>query len=353
MNAQVGNVGAQAEQAQAILPKDVLDRVPVAMIMVDSAGAIKMVNAETERIFGYTRSEMLGRPVELIIPGRFRDVHPGFRQGFFQSPDARPMGAGRELFALRKDGSEFPVEIGLNPIQTNDGLMVLSAIVDITERKQREEQIRTALNEKSLLLGEIHHRVKNNLQMIDSLLDLHALRINDESVREVLRDSQNRIRSMSLIHQTLYQSNDFARVDFQRFMDSLLPLLLESYAPHTERITLSIDAHHIQLPINTAIPCGLAVNELVTNALKHAFNDGAGGNIWVELTHAAENQAALSVSNDGTPIPAHLDVMSMNTLGMQLVSLLSQQLHGSVEVQLAEPVRFSMRFPYATHEGGS
>jgi len=333
-------------EAQNMLSEDILNRIPVAMLMVNSAGIVRMANAEAERIFGYTRSEMLDQYIEMFVPFRFRDRHPGFRHGFFQTPDARPMGAGRDLFALHKDGSEFPVEIGLNPIETEQGLMVLSAVVDITERKQREVEIRAALNEKNLLLGEIHHRVKNNLQMIDSLLDLQSSQIDDERVRNLLRDSQNRIRSMSLIHQTLYQSRDFARVDFQRFMDSLLPLLLESYSSDSDSIKLRMDANNIQLPINTAIPCGLAVNELITNALKHGFRDGRSGQIQVDLTRESPTQLALTVSNDGAPIPEALDVLKGSTLGIQLVNLLAQQMHGSVEVHRADPVRFSMHFPY-------
>src|SRR5438067_846350 len=128
------------------------------MVMINQNGSMEMVNAQAERVFGQHRDEMLGQSIEMLVPERFRQAHPGLRGAFFRDPLSRPMGAGRDLYALRKDGSEFPVEIGLNPIETEEGPMVLSAIVDISDRKHREEGIQAALREKDILLGEIHHR---------------------------------------------------------------------------------------------------------------------------------------------------------------------------------------------------
>ncbi len=262
--------------AQALRKSDerfrqVVEFAPNAMVMVNADGQIEMVNAQAEQMFGYGRAELVGRSMELLVPHHFRGHHPAMRASFFSAPSSRPMGAGRDLFALRRDGTEFPVEIGLNPIETADGLMVLSSIIDISDRKQKEEKIQAALKEKDILLGEIHHRVKNNLQIIYSLLDMQAARIDDDELVTMLRDSQNRIRSMALIHQTLYQSKDFARVDFGSFLDVLVPTLASSYGANVGQIRLLAAAEDVLLPLSTAIPCGLVVNELVTNALKHAF----------------------------------------------------------------------------------
>ena len=323
----------------------VVEAAPNAMVMIGPAGHIEMVNAQAERVFGYERSEMLGRPIEFLVPTRFRAHHPGLRTAFFSDPHSRPMGAGRDLYGLRKDGSEFAVEIGLNPIETEDGEMVLSAIVDISDRKQKEERIQAALKEKDTLLGEIHHRVKNNLQVVHSLLDLQSDLITDEKVIGILRESQNRIRSMALIHQTLYESKDFVQVDFSNFLETLAPTLISSYGVDADRVTLTIEAAQVQLPINAAIPCGLIVNELISNALKHAFPDGRTGEIAIELAPEADGRAMLSVSDSGVGFPPGIDLAQTTTLGLQLVSLLTDQLGGELEVHLANPTRFILRFP--------
>jgi PAS domain S-box-containing protein len=323
----------------------VVEAAPNAMVMVNSAGLIEMVNAQAERVFGYSRDEMLGRPVEFLMPQRFHHFHPDLRQSYNASPQSRPMGGGRDLNARRKDGSEFPVEIGLNPIQTEDGPMVLSAIVDISDRKQKEERIQAALREKDILLGEIHHRVKNNLQLIDSLLDLQLSQVDDASVLGMLRDCQNRIRSMVLIHQTLYQSKDFAQVDFASFIDSLMPTLVASYGKDQERISLGMSGVSVHLALNAAIPCGLIVNELITNAFKHAFPDDRRGRITVDLDSEDGGLVRLAVTDDGIGIPKDIDIEQTSTLGLQLVSLLTEQVGGTLEIQRVNPTSFVLRFP--------
>lgn len=323
--------------------RQVVESAPNAIVMINSDGVIEMVNTQTERIFGYLRSEMLGQSIELLIPTRFRQQHPGLRNFFFSDPHSRPMGKGRDLYALRKDGSEFPVEIGLNPIETDEGTKVLSAIVDISDRKQKEQKIEAALEEKNILLGEIHHRVKNNLQIVHSLLDLQSTRINDEAVLEMLRDSQNRIRSMALIHQTLYQSNDFARVNFSNVLEVLVPSLMESYGVDSGAVEFSINANEVLLPLNLAIPCGLVINELVTNALKHGFPAHRAGKISIELLKQ-DDQVLLAVSDNGVGVPPDFDITKRTTLGLQLVSLLADQINAQLTIEKANPTRFALKF---------
>jgi PAS domain S-box-containing protein len=321
------------------------DRIPVAMVVVNLQGMITRVNRLAETTFGYAGAELLGQPVELLVPERYRSAHPGYRRGFQAHATARPMGAGRDLSGLRKDGSEFPVEIGINPVETGEGAMVLTVILDLSERKQNETRIRDALREKELLLEEVHHRVKNNLQVIHSLLDLQLLKISDPDLVTMLRDSQNRIRSMSMIHQTLYQSHDFARVDFRQFLGELLPSLMDSYGMVAGHVAIHIESNQVKLPINEAIPCGLIVNELVSNALKHGFPGQRRGTVHVLLEQENDGSVSLSISNDGIPIPADQNLERTGSLGLQLVRLLTRQLQGTLEVQRAHPTRFTVRVP--------
>ena len=318
-------------------------RMPVAMIVVDHQGTISRANGLAESTFGYDSGELLGLSVEALVPDRFRAHHPRFRQGFTSEEHARPMGAGRDLSGRRKDGSEFPVEIGNNPVVTGEGPMVLSVIVDLTERKLAEQRIKDALLQKDLLLREVHHRVKNNLQVVHSLLDLQAMKVKDPDVVNALRDSQNRVRSMSLIHQTLYQSSNVAQVDFTQFLNELMVGLTEAYRSATGRVEIHMQAEGVRLPINEAIPCGLIINELVSNALKHGFADGRSGAIWIKLQQDGKH-VTVQVANDGAAIPEEHDLRRSGSLGLQLVNLFTRQIRGKLEVQRADPVSFTIRF---------
>jgi len=321
----------------------VVEATPNAMVMTDQEGRIRLINTQTERLFGYSRPELLGQSVEMLVPERFRHHHPELRAAFYADSRTRPMGVGRDLYGLRKDGSEFSVEIGLNPIETDEGTMVLSAITDISDRKREESRMRASLKEKDILLGEIHHRVKNNLQIVDSLLGLQSGSILEVGVQDILRESQNRIKSMALIHQLLYQSNDFARMDFSTFLDTLVPTLASSYGADPDRVALSINASGVRLPLSVAVPCGLMANELISNALKHAFPGDRHGEIRVDLSARPDGQILLSVEDNGVGIPDDLDLAQTVTLGLQLVMLLTDQVGGKMVVRRAAPTRFALQ----------
>jgi two-component sensor histidine kinase len=193
------------------------------------------------------------------------------------------------------------------------------------------ERIQASLQEKEVLLQEIHHRVKNNLQIISSLLSLQASRLEEPRALDALRDSQDRVRSMALVHEKLYQSPDLAQIDFADYAHALTRSLFSSYQARAPEIALRTQIDDIPLSIDRAMPCGLILSELVSNALKHAFPSGRTGEITVGL-HAQDDCVVLVVADDGVGLPADLDFSNPGSLGMKLVVTLVEQLGGSIEL---------------------
>ncbi|GAI89221.1 unnamed protein product, partial [marine sediment metagenome] len=196
---------------------------------------------------------------------------------------------------------------------------------DITERKRAGDQIKASLKEKEVLLREIHHRVKNNLQIISSLLNLQSRYIKDKQVLHVFQESQDRIKSMVLIHKKLYQSKDLARIDFAEYVRSLIADLFRSYKADYGLITLKTNIDNVFLGIDTAIPCGLIINELISNSLKYAFPEGGQGEIRIELHPEKEGKFTLIVSDSGVGFPKDLDFRNTESLGLQLACTLVDQ----------------------------
>jgi two-component sensor histidine kinase len=210
---------------------------------------------------------------------------------------------------------------------------VFVSIIDITERKHNEEQISASLKEKDILLKEVNHRVKNNLQVISSLLNLQVKHIKDPADVEVFRECQNRVKSMVFIHEKLYKSQDFARIDFSSYMRTLTGTLFQSYGVSSDRISLDIDVQDgLTLGVDRAIPCGLIINELVSNALKYAFSENCTGLIRISAK-SSDGIYTLMVSDNGKGIPPGLDYRHAKSLGMQLVNTLTDQLEGSLELE--------------------
>ena len=323
-----------------------VEAAPNGMLLTDKDGAIVMANSMAEIQFGYTRSELVGQKITMLVPLRFRERHPDLQDTYFHNPTSRAMGEGRDLFALHKDGREFPVEIGLNPINTAQGLMILASVLDITERKRQEEQLKSALKEKEVMLAEIHHRVKNNLQIIDSLIAMQLDNVSDEKARFLLTDSQNRIKSMAVIHQTLYQSQDFSNVDISMVISGLINNLAHSYGtPGNPNVKVHVETDNFTMPIENSIPLGLIINELVSNAFKHAFPNNQAGTITISLKKLPDQKAILEISDNGVGL-ANKSARE-DSLGLRLVEALSDQLEAELSIQPANPTCFTVIMPIA------
>ncbi len=221
---------------------------------------------------------------------------------------------------------------------------VIEYVRDITERKRAEEALKASLQEKEVLLKEIHHRVKNNMQVISSLLSLQSRHLEDPKAIGMFKDSQHRIRSMALVHEKLYQSKDLSRIDFGQYLQNLVVYLIHSYQVDAGRVRLRLDVGDTALDINTAIPCGLIINELATNALKHAFPGGRKGEVRVTLRPGADGRFSLTVGDDGVGWPRDVDFRKTETLGMQLVTMLVDQLDGKIELEKKPGTTFRISF---------
>jgi two-component sensor histidine kinase len=190
-----------------------------------------------------------------------------------------------------------------------------------------EKQIKASLKEKEILLSEIHHRVGNSLQVIYGLLNIQSDFIKDKKRIEIFKGCQNRIMSMSLVHKTIYRSKDFTHIDFHDYVNKLADKLFQSYKVSTEKVTLKIDVDDIPMGVDTAIPCGLIINELVSNSLTHAFPDGKAGELKIELLSLNDNMFELVVGDNGVGLPEDLDFRKTETLGFK--TLTSYEMNGS------------------------
>jgi PAS domain S-box-containing protein len=216
--------------------------------------------------------------------------------------------------------------------------------LDVSERKVAELKLQESLQEKEVLLQEIHHRVKNNLQVICSLLDLQSQRLQEPAMQEVFRESYNRIKSMALVHEKLYQYRNFVRINFAEYIESLTNELFYAYEVNSSHITLELDIDEISINIDTAIPCALIINELVSNALKYAFVDSQVGKITIDFHPEESKYFTLVVKDSGQGLPKDFDFNTTQSLGLQLVNVLINQLEGTLEVDSSNGTEFRISF---------
>jgi two-component sensor histidine kinase len=220
---------------------------------------------------------------------------------------------------------------------------------NIKEREEAESRLVASLAEKEILLKEIHHRVKNNLQVISSLLSLQSQSLEDEPTVRMFQESQHRIRSMALVHEELYQSGDLRRIEFSHYVRNLANYLFRSYGVNVDGVKLAIDVSDLHLGIDAAVPCGLIINELMSNALKHAFTDGRHGRIHIQLRANGDGQCRLVVADNGIGLPEGFDIRRSETLGLRLVSTLVEQLGGTIHLDRSDGTEFAIAFDQTDH----
>jgi PAS domain S-box-containing protein len=330
----------RAEEANALLAA-IVESSGDAIIGKTLNGLIVSWNPGAERIYGYTEDEVMGQPISMLMPpehsAESTRILETIRQGERMAQD--------EAVHLTKDGRRIVVSLTVSPIRDADGKLLGASTIarDITERKEAEDRIRASLKEKETLLKEVHHRVKNNLQITSSLFSLQSAATKDEAILDIFRQSSNRIQSMALVHEKLYSSANLSQIDASEYIKSLVPNLLLSYGPRAANISLHWATENLWLEIDKAIPLGLIINELVSNCAKHAFAAGARGDIWIDLQREHE-EVVVVVADNGVGFPDGLDFQHTGTLGLQLVNTLTNQLKGTIEMRSNGKTEFRIRF---------
>jgi len=228
----------------------------------------------------------------------------------------------------------------------------IETLVDITERRLLQEEIGAALKEKEMLLKEIHHRVKNNIQVIASLLNLQSRTVDDLKTKEVLREAQNRVKSIALVHEKLYLSKSLDHIDYQDYLQKISRHMYDSYGVSPRTVVMHIHAQNLSLHIDKAVPCSLIINELISNAFKHAFPDGRKGDVWIDM-HKEDNSLVLQYRDNGVGLPESISVDGAESLGMRLVSGLTNQLQGTIVVTRSGGTSITITFPYEIGKEGA
>ena len=327
-------------EEQNVLLAQALKSVQDCISISDLEDRLIFVNDAFLATYGYTESDVLGKSTSNVQPYRAT----GAQRAELRRATAVDGWHG-EVMNRRKDGTEFPVELWTSMVKDAAGKVIASVGVarDITARKQADEQILASLGEKEILLKEVHHRVKNNMQVISSLLSLAAARAPDARAREQFEDSMTRIRSMAMVHEKLYRSPSLAGIDFGDYLESVTSELIRLF--YRDGLSCSVEATKVSLGIDIAIPCGLIVNELVANALKHAFVGRQSGTVVITLRRKDDATVEMAVQDDGVGFPADLDFRSVSSMGMTLVVSLSNQIGGTVELIRSGGTRFVVTFP--------
>jgi PAS domain S-box-containing protein len=314
---------------------------------VDTKGMYTYSSPVIEKILGYTPEELVGKKYfyDFFVPEEREKM----------KEEALAVFSRQEIFRgfvnpnLHKDGRLVYLETTGAPILNGQGEFAgyRGADTDITDRRRAEQAVRQSLDEKELLLKEIHHRVKNNLQTISSLLYLQSLTTENAEQLAVIREARARVTSMGLIHQKLYQSADIASIPFTDYVRSLIDFLRESYGVDATRVQIAVEVHppDLTLDIDTGIPCGLLINEMITNSLKYAFPEHFRGTIRIRMVRDSRQQYTLSVSDDGIGLPADFDPETAKTLGMKIISGLVDQLDGELEITRGPGTTLSIHFP--------
>ena len=338
----------RAEEVRARLAAIVESSVD-AIVGITMERTVVSWNRAAERLFGYPAGEAIGSPISFVMPPD--RVHE--ENQIIDRLKRDEYIDHFETVQRRKDGQEFPVSLTISPIKDATGKIIgaSKSVRDISDKKRAEEQIQASLREKEVLLREIHHRVKNNLQVIYSLLRLQSKLVTDPKASALFKDSQARVKAMALVHETLWQSKNLSRIDMSEYSRTLTRRLFESYGISSDTLGLNLNIAPVSFSMETAVSCGQLINELVSNCLKHAFPNGRTGDVTVELMSNGNDTYLLTVSDNGVGLPPDFEVGKAESLGWQLVPMLVEQLNGTFELQESAGTTVRLTFSEIHYKG--
>ena len=321
--------------------RNLVDNALVGVYKTDLNGNILFTNDAMAHMMGYNSKDDFEEYKSYLMY-----ENPGDRNYILNKLKMDGIIEKHEVNLKKKNGDVITVLLN----SKLEGKVMSGMIMDITVMKDAEKQIKNSLEEKEMLLREIHHRVKNNLMVISSLLSLQSRYIKDEAYKNIFKESQNRARSMALIHELLYQSSDLKRINFGTFIKTLTNELFKIYIANQDLIELNIDVkEEVMVDINTAIPLGLIVNELVSNSMKHAFPDGRRGEIKISFKQL-DYKYTLIVEDDGTGLPKGIDFKSTNSLGLRIVNSLTEQIDGELTLDNSMGSKFIIKFEEESYD---
>ena len=312
-----------------------------AMALIEENTTISLINAEFEKMSGYTREEVVGKRswTEFVVP---EDLERMLAQHNLRREQGRVAQTHYEFRLIAKNGERRDIFLSIDIIPGTK--KSVASLMDITDNKRMTEKLSASLLEKEVLLREIHHRVKNNLQIIISLLNLQSRQVKDKKVLSAIQESQNRVRAMALVHEKIYQSEHLSEIDICEYISYLAKYLFQFYGTDMKAIKLVLEGSCIKVGINTAVPLGLVINELVSNSLKHAFPKGRPGKVIICM-HRDENGIVISIKDDGVGMPEHIETGKTDSLGLMLIQSLANQLGATISLDRQCGTAYTIHIP--------
>ena len=329
---------------------DLYDFAPVGYFTIKEKGIIEQANLTGAALLGIDRQTLIGKPLTGFIAREDQDTFYLHHLQVLKKNGNHTC----EIKMMNYDNAPFYAQLESIAVRGADetDTKLRTTITDITDRKMADQQLQASLVEKEVLLQEVHHRVKNNMQVMISMIELQCEKIEDKYICDVFNKIVARINSMALVHGQLYKTKYFSKVDITRYIKSIVENLFVSRGVDTAKILLKIGKNDIALRLGSAINCGLIINELITNSLKYAFPENRKGEIRVEFGYLGDGQLEVRVSDDGVGMPVNFDLRDTDTLGLQIVKGLAEhQLGGTFVFDSTKGTTFRIRFKEPSYEG--